>query len=375
LDQGPDNRLPRLPIALLQPGLQPLGEGLQMTDHGPQLRRARLLLGRAPRVGLERLQARPRRGHPLPERLPLQEALLVHLRQPGDPPLDPRDLLADRLPILRPGAARPRQPPAVFRLDPPGLREQPADILPDRGIEPVDPHHAIVAHALTTESIRVGAGAAIVPVAAPPPRSRAAPDPFAVVGAAASRADQQPLQQVPPRDGGPAMMLAVAGQSLLDGGEGLLIHQRRHGDRGPLLGAGVPAAVIAARELGLPAAGPQAGPALDAAGLAVFGRPLVGGVPEHVPQRGAVPGRLAGAGGDAPRLEPPGDGPQRAPLAPDPVEDLAGDARLLQDDLVGRAAAALGLGDITISIRGASQDAQGAAPRRVPPAAAGALED
>ena len=78
---------------------------------------------------------------------------------------------------------------------------------------------------------------------------------------------------------------------------------------------------------------------------------------------------LAGLG------QPTADLADRGALLPDPVEDLADHARLLEHDLVARGPAALVLPDVAVAVRRARQDADDAGLGAMPFATAAALQD
>jgi hypothetical protein len=164
-------------------------------------------------------------------------------------------------------------------------------------------------------------------------------------------------------------------QLLLHGGEERGVHQRRHGDGDPLLRRDVGRRDRAAWLQAPPALGAQARGERAGVRLPECGRALVGGILEHPPHGGPVPDGLSRPGLLAGPGQPPADLADRRAFLPDPGEDLAHHARLLQHDLVARLPAALGLPYISIPIWCGRQHADGTGVGGMAFAATTTLED
>jgi hypothetical protein len=98
------------------------------------------------------------------ESFPLEEPLLVHFHQPGDPALHPTDLSVDRLPVLVSEPGRTLQATLVLGLDPPELRQQSTNVVPHRPVEAICTDALAGADAVAAEASLEGAAATIITV-------------------------------------------------------------------------------------------------------------------------------------------------------------------------------------------------------------------
>jgi hypothetical protein len=250
-----------------------------------------------------------------------------------------------------------------------GVFEQPADLVPDEGVELVGADRSAVADAPADVAIVVRADA---PVIVDPLVGRAGRRSVAAVAALA--ADEDALQQ--------RRLLRVAfgevrvlGQSGLSELERLLADDRGDRDQHPLLRRLVLARGAASVALATAAGGARRlAVTLERLGLPERGLPVIGGVAQHPPHARAIPHRLGGPGRDAAPCQPPGELADRHALVDVTREHLAHDLGLDFVDLP-ETIAVLGLLDIPIAIRSAGQHRLVAGASAVQLAAAGALPD
>ncbi len=164
-------------------------------------------------------------------------------------------------------------------------------------------------------------------------------------------------------------------QPLLHGLEQGRLDDRRDGDRDPvlrgrrLLGGGPP------RVLGGAAARPQPGTGRHAMDLVEVGLPHVGGIPQHIQDRGPIPRRLARPGDDPASFNRLQICDNEHPSIPHHVNiSLTIWASANDHDVAGLAAPLL-FGDIAVPIRGMARRTDPTRPRGEEPAAPAPLAD
>ena len=161
---------------------------------------------------------------------------------------------------------------------------------------------------------------------------------------------------------------------LLDSSADLGLHERRHGQREPILlrhghrGDGPP---------WLERAAPRgAEPRVEGClvGLAKGGRALRGWIVQQAPHDTAIPHGLAGAGALARLGKPATDLAHREAVASDPVKHWADEPGFVRDDLLPRLSTALVLREIPIPLGRSTPDSHGAGSGGMPLAAPVAFE-
>src|SRR5271165_5634464 len=290
-------------------------------------------------LGVERLDlaaqaglAGPQVRHPGAQLVDGDQLLGVGLDHRGDRGgcLGQRELELVALPGDGVGGAGLGEPAVDLGADQGGVGEQAGDVVPHDGVEVVGADRLVAAHPAALVAVVVGAEAPVVVDLVARRGGRVA----AVVGVAAGRARGQALQQ-----GGDLAVAGgeplVVGQPLAGAGEGVLVHDGRDRDLGPLFAGPV-------HGLDRPGGGPSGQPGdpvqarllVDDLGLAEDGTAGVGGVAQHAPDHRPVPAVLAGAGRHALAAHPAGqvgDGGAAVGIA---AEHPGDQHRLVLDDLV-----------------------------------------
>ncbi|HXZ85563.1 MAG TPA: hypothetical protein VEI82_08745, partial [Myxococcota bacterium] len=261
------------------------------------------------------------------------------------------------------------EPPLDLGLDQRWVVEQTQHVAPDELVELLQARWPVAAHLPVQAARAVGARAAVVVVDAALAGRRLA----AVVGIAAARAHDDPLQQRRPT-GVPRRQAPASLKPLGDKREGLLVDQRRYRNVDPLLGSHPLARLAAVPLAALTCGARQTRALLGHARLAVPGLPGVRRVAQHPPDRRLAPSGSAGPGRHAALAQRARDRADRLTVVRVAIEDLAHDPRLGLVDLQERVGM-LGLLDIPVAVGGAGQHRHRARPRAVQRPAPGALGD
>jgi hypothetical protein len=292
-DQGPHNVPTGLPVGVLQSGLNALGKHLDVLDHNLQVRTFPFHFGGCFFLAFEFLQTLFEPGDARLKVRFLEVAFLIGVEESRQASAH----VADHLRQLFGGSAAWSvwAPQAAFIFGTHALRlgQQGAHVLPDGALQKIGSTRLVAAHGLAPETVGIRAAAAIIHISTRASLTRRAAERFAVVAIAALAADEQSLQQI----GGAALLLSVPppvlGQLFRDGRKQGLVHQSRHGDGDPLLGASsVPGVGLAGRQRAT-APRPQARPQRSHASLAKLSLADIRGVLEQAQHGAAVPVRSA----------------------------------------------------------------------------------
>src|SRR4051812_7723391 len=168
---------------------------------------------------------------------------------------------------------------------------------------------------------------------------------------------------------------AVLPQLLLHGIEHGRIHDRRRRHRDPVPRRRVRSATILPWLLTAATHRPQSRRPCFGARLAERGLAPVGGVPEQVPDRRALPYGLAMASRAFLPVQAPTHLSDAEPVTAHPAEDLADHLRLFLDDLEPCDPAAIPLADVAVAVRRGAEHVRRSRKRRMPLAAAAPLQD
>ena len=213
-----------------------LGEVLHPSDHQPQFLLFGFFVNLGPGLGSQSLQALLGLLDTRLELAFLEQAILIGIDQPGDATFglpDPCLELLEAIPSYAFLAGR--QPAPVLLLDALRIRQQRADVFPNRLLQQVGPNLPVPAHPLATKPVRIRPGAAVIGIAALLALAGRQADRLAVVGIPALLAHQQALQQMPSAPFALPTAPTVLGQLLLDGAKEILANDRRHGNVDPLI--------------------------------------------------------------------------------------------------------------------------------------------
>ena len=322
-DQGADDVALGRPIRRFQTVLDDIGEGLDLPDD--EREGAGLLRGvpdrRRGRFG--GVHPRPQRAQTRFELRSVEDALGVAVDQPVDAAPELGELAFDRHELL-PARADPHalQAPLMFTDHPDRVREDATDLVPDRGVQLLDGHHAGIAPALAAEppSIRSRAPVVVIVLLA---LRLVEPLVGAAESVSALAADEQPLQQILRTTAMLADGASTFGELLLDCFEQSDLDEGRDGDRDLLVRGNIDPATRAFGDAPPPVGGAQRRLPGDDPALPEGGPADVGGIGQQVPDGAAAPAGQPGRTGN-PRLEQPAaDRAQRDALPTDPPEDRA----------------------------------------------------
>jgi hypothetical protein len=352
------------------------GELFQATDQQPEILVRRGVVGELSSLLLKTGEALPQARDPWLKLLLVDEAFGVAVDQPGHPLTDLRALGLHGGEVGHCRVWRWHlQATAILLLESLRLLQQAAHLLPDGGLQTIGPYLGVGADPLAAEAVGIRSQAPIVRIPARAAMGLGPADRLAVERVATPGAHDQTLQEVPSTPLPLPRMLAIFGQLVLHGREQDRVDQWWDRDRQPVTGRDVGRRNRPSRLQRPASLRPEAGLQRPRPGLAETRRADVGRVLQHGPDGGAVPDGLAGARPLAGLGESTPDLADRGALLPDPVEDLADHARLLEDDLVAGGPATLVLADVAVAIWRPRQDAHDAGLRAMPFATAAPLQD
>ena len=217
-------------------------------------------------------------------------------------------------------------------------------------IQQIGAHLFVSAKPLATVSITIRSCATIIGVIPSLSFCRFAADGLPVVRVVTTRTDNQTLKQVSSATPQLPTAFAVLDQSFCNGSEEILANDCRHGNSSALIFGHIVDRVCSSWLLRTASLCPQNWPFFANSRLAVNRESPVRRILEMPPDRRSIPITLALRRKDPLFLQAATHFADRQAVTPDPLEDLADDTGLFQNDLVTRLAVPLAAIHITVAV-------------------------